>query len=194
VTVTTGRAGGRPRSGDVTGRVVLAARDAFAAKGFGAVTMSEIATSAGVGLDSIYRRWPSKQALLVDLVAHAFTADVTVPDSGSLVADLRVMLTALVRAVQSDLGNLLALAIAEAAQDAALAERLAHAQDVRRQATVVVIERAVARGELPADADGRLLLDTLAGLVWQRAWLNRASLTEADVRTTVTALVQGYRS
>jgi len=194
MTVTTARASGRPRSGDVTERVVRAAREAFVAKGFAAVTMSEIAASAGVGLDSIYRRWPSKPALLVDLVAHAFTADVSVPDTGTVVEDLRVLMHALVRAVQSDLGGLLALAVAEAAQDADLAERLARAQDVRRQTTVVVVERAVARGELPPGSDGRLLLDTLAGLVWQRAWLTRAPLTDAELEATVAALVTGYRS
>jgi AcrR family transcriptional regulator len=182
---------GRPRSGDVTGRVQRAARDAFSRKGFGPVTMSEIATAASVGLDSIYRRWSSKQALLVDLVANAFSEDVHVPDTGSLEDDLRALLTSLVRAVDGDLGTLLVVAAAEAAQDPALAARLAEAAAVRRQATLVVVDRAVDRGELPADVDGRLLLDTVAGVVWQRAWLSRLPLTADDVDAVVAGILRG---
>lgn len=192
MSVTTARASGRPRNTDVTERVQTAARAAFSRKGFGPVTMSEIATAAGVGLDSIYRRWTSKQALLVDVVASAFSADVRVPDTGDVEEDLRALVRGLARAVDADLGTLLAVAVAEAAQDPVLAARLAEAQKVRRQATLVVIERAVARGQLPADIDGRLILDTLGGLVWQRAWLTRAPLTSDDVDTAVAGVLRGY--
>lgn len=185
---------GRPRSDAVTDRVRAAARVAFAQQGFAAVTMADIAGSAGVGMDSIYRRWPSKQALLVDVVAAAVTHDVAVPDTGSIRTDLRELLTALARAVDADLGLLLTAAIAESVRDPQLAQQLATAQERRRAATVVVVDRAVARGELRSDAETDVLLDALAGLVWQRLWLSSTRLSKAEVIRVVDALLRGFVS
>jgi AcrR family transcriptional regulator len=190
----TGRAPGRRRSDVVTGKVMAAAREAFGTKGFTTVTMSDIASSAGVGLDSIYRRWSSKQALLVDLVAAAVVTDVRVPDTGSLVPDLEQLLISLARAVDGDFGALLATAVAECAHEPELSARLADAQTARRDMTLAVITRAVDRGELPADCDGQLVLDLLAGLVWQRAWLRRMPLTAAQARTAVRQVVAAART
>jgi AcrR family transcriptional regulator len=188
------RTAGRRRSDAVTGKVMAAAREAFGTKGFTTVTMSDIASSAGVGLDSIYRRWSSKQALLVDLVAAAVVTDVQVPDTGRLTTDLEQLLTSLARAVDSDFGALLATAVAECAHEPELASRLAQAQVARRDMTLVVITRAIERGELPEDCDAHLLLDLLAGLVWQRAWLRRMPLTQAQARLAVGQLVAAATS
>lgn len=156
------------------------------------MTMAEIAAAAGVGLDSIYRRWPAKQALLVDVVASAVAEEVTVPDTGSLAGDLEHLVSALIRAVNADLGPLLAAAIAEAAHDVALAQRLAEAQAGRRAATVVIVARAVERRDLRPDADPALLLDALAGVVWQRTWLTGQPLVPADATRLVAELLLGF--
>lgn len=183
---------GRPRSEALTRRVRAAAREAFARRGFAAVTMAEIASAAGVGLDSIYRRWPAKQALLVDVVAAAVAEDVAVPDTGSAIGDLTALVRALVQTMQADLGLLLTAAIAESARDPKLAEQLATAQKQRRSATAAVVHRGVARGELRADTDPDVLLDVLAGVVWQRLWLGAEPVRPEDVRPLVDAVLAGF--
>lgn len=183
---------GRPRSDDITLRVQSAARVAFAQRGITAVTMAEIASSAGVGLDSIYRRWSSKQSLLVDVVATAVADEVVVPDTGSLASDLERLMGSLIRAANADLGSLLAAAVAEARHDPELASRLADAQARRRQATTEVVERAVRRHELRPDVDPQILLDALAGIVWQRTWLAGTRMNPAQSASIVGALLDGF--
>lgn len=185
-------AAGRPRSDEVTHRVRIAARAVFAERGLASVTMAEIAASAGVGLDSIYRRWPAKQALLVDVVANVVAEEISVPDTGSLADDLQQLARGLIRAVNADLGPLLAAAVAEAAHDETLAGRLAEAQASRRAATTPIVQRALARGELHPDADGQLLLDALAGIVWQRTWLAGEPVSPDDAPRFVTELLAGF--
>jgi AcrR family transcriptional regulator len=183
---------GRPRSVAVTTRVQRAARRAFSARGFGNVTMADVAAEAGVGLDSIYRRWPSQQALLVDLVAEAVSTDVRVPDTGSLHEDLVELVRALARVADGELGRLLGTAIAEGLHDPLLARRLAEAQATRRRATVVVVDRAIQRGEVSRAVDAELLLDAAAGLVWQRVWIAHASLDDDQLHAAIAAIVRGF--
>jgi AcrR family transcriptional regulator len=154
--------------------------------------MAEIASAAGVGLDSIYRRWPAKPALLVDVVATAVAEEIAVPDEGSLARDLEHLLADLIRAANADLGRLLAVAIAEARHDPALAGQLAQAQARRRQATAVVVQRATERGELRAEADPQLLLDALAGVVWQRVWLAADPMSPVQAGGLVRGLLAGF--
>jgi AcrR family transcriptional regulator len=183
---------GRPRSDELTGRIRATARGLFADRGFAAVPMSEIAAACGVGLDSIYRRWPSKQALLLDVVSAAVGEEIAVPDTGTLLADLQQLTVTLASSMSGDLGRLLTAAITEASTDPGLAIQLTAAQARRRGATQVVVARAVDRGELSASADGQLLLDLIAGLVWQRIWLAGTGTTPTDLEDAVATLLTGF--
>lgn len=186
-----GRSVGRPRDLEVTARIRRVARAAFAQRGFAAVSMSEIAAGAEVGLDSIYRRWPSKPALLVDVVTHVVASEVVVPDCGSLRRDLELMIAGLADSMDGDLGILLSAAIAEAAIDPRLADQIVAAYARRRDATLPVIERAVDRGELSRGTDASLLLDLLAGYVWQHCLVTRRGARPIDAGRAVVAVLDG---
>lgn len=67
---------GRPHEADTTARIQGAALELFSERGFGSVTVDEIARSAGVGVATLYRRWPDKAALANDLFA-SILADMT---------------------------------------------------------------------------------------------------------------------
>jgi AcrR family transcriptional regulator len=60
------RGRGRPRAEDRTEAILTAASDLFEEVGYDQMTVQAIARRAGVGLATIYRRWPTKQALLAE--------------------------------------------------------------------------------------------------------------------------------
>lgn len=183
---------GRPRSSDVTDRVLAAAEQLFGERGFGPVTMAEVAAQAGVGLDSIYRRWSSKQRLLMDVVARAASERIPVADRGSLEADLVAIVRSVVSFAEGSGGKVLAAAIGEAAHDNELAALLAAAQERRRHDSVPVIKRAIERGELHDGSDGDLLLDVVNGVVWQRVLVAGKGLRRDQPQRLVRALLQGF--
>lgn len=57
---------GRPLAADRTDAILTAANDLFDEVGYDQLTVQDIAARAGVGLATLYRRWPTKHALLID--------------------------------------------------------------------------------------------------------------------------------
>lgn len=159
-----GRAGRRrDPSRDVA--ILDAALDVLAEAGYAGLTMDAVAAAAGAGKATVYRRWDSKPALVLDAIRRldAGVGDpAALPDTGSLRDDLAAVLArndgsgdARRLRVMAGLTSMLAEhpALADAA-DAAIIEPWAA---VNR----VLIERAVARREIAAPLD----IDALARLV-----------------------------
>jgi AcrR family transcriptional regulator len=67
--MTTDRKPGRPRDARVDAAVAEATRAVLAEHGFGGATVEAIAARAGVGKATIYRRWPSREALLLGVMS-----------------------------------------------------------------------------------------------------------------------------
>src|SRR6201986_4043216 len=78
---------GRPRAPGLEERVVDAAIAAYALGGGAGFTFDGIARSAGVGKSALYRRWPSRDALLRETLEARWYAVQTI-DSGTLRGDL----------------------------------------------------------------------------------------------------------
>jgi AcrR family transcriptional regulator len=71
---------GRPRDQTVEGKVVASTFDLLNEEGLGGLSVEGIAARAGVSKATIYRRWDSKEELLVDAFA-CVAEEVTIPDS-----------------------------------------------------------------------------------------------------------------
>src|SRR5437879_2704143 len=84
--------GGRPRDPSRDDVIRAAILRLLADVGYGALTMDAVASEAGVGKATIYRRWRTKQDLVVDTISDLNRAEATPADTGSLEGDLRVML------------------------------------------------------------------------------------------------------
>src|SRR5687767_6181262 len=87
------RGPGRPREERVTAAVLRAVVDLVTEQGIGAVTMDVVAARAGVSKPAIYRRWPTKQDLII-AAAETRIGVLSVPDLGDFRAELRFVLTA----------------------------------------------------------------------------------------------------
>lgn len=92
---------GRPRDPQKDVDVLQAARDLLIEHGYQGTTIVAIARRAGVGAPTIYRRWPSREALIED-AAFGHTEPAAVPESSG---DLRTDLGAWVRTFLDQLAD-----------------------------------------------------------------------------------------
>ncbi|MCV7163277.1 TetR/AcrR family transcriptional regulator [Mycobacterium stomatepiae] len=183
-------AGKLDRSLDIA--ILNAALAALTENGYDATNMDDIAARAGVGKAAIYRRWSSKAALITDVLVY-WRPDLRTddaPDTGSLTGDIDTLID---RAVSHDEGlitNDLLLRVAlEATRDPQLATALDDLMLLRggRQISIV-LARAVARGEIPADRDWSLVANVLTAMSLLRV-LNGQTVDAKFLRQVTDTLV-----
>ena len=140
-----------------------AADNLLAEVGFAAVTIEGIAARAGVGKQTIYRWWPSKTDVLMDAFLDDAVQHLIPQDSGNLGRDLRAHLRHLAEFLtQSDAGTVFRALAGQAQHDAKMAERFRRDYlGQQRQVGRAPFQRAIERGELPADTDIDLAVDQL---------------------------------
>jgi AcrR family transcriptional regulator len=171
---------GRPRDPQIEGRVFDAVMQVFWETGWSAFTLEAVARRAGVGREALYRRWPSKEVLLLQaLEARGPLADPI--DTGSLRSDL-VELAARMLTEFRGQGGLVALRVALDARvypdlldqltTSAQAQRIAAARDI--------FTRGRRRGELPERADTNELLEMLTGAVMSHVLYSYRSTDMTD--------------
>jgi AcrR family transcriptional regulator len=157
---------GRPRDAGAREAILDATLELLADRGFHATTMDAIAERAGVGKNTIYRRWPTKDDLFIDAMLH-FTADLELQAGPA--EDVYGRLLEYSRSVMRFYGDPLASRLipgllGELQRDPAFAD--AYAKRVvapLRQPIVSLLELARARGELRAEADPEQVADLLVG-------------------------------
>lgn len=178
VTATATVARGRPRSPEADAAIRQATVDLLATEGYANLTMSGVATEAGVSTATLYRRWSSKLELVVDVLA-ARAEEQPVPDTGSLEGDCRAIVHTLVdKARTTPSTPLLAGLVGEIPRNPELGEALrATLIGPRRQAFNEVFARAAKRGELRKGVDAELAADLLFGPLYHRLLFTGAPVT-----------------
>jgi AcrR family transcriptional regulator len=186
---------GRPRSAEADRAILNAAVDLLAERGLAAMSIEEVAARAGVGKATIYRRWSSKGLLALDAFVTSFQEQQPLPDTGTLRGDLIAALTAWVRAVTgTSMGAMLTGLIAEAQHDPSLraAWRERVLEPLRSQHRIM-LDRAIARGEIPATVDQEAVLDLFFGAAQHRLLLDHLPLTDDFIRQVVDVILNGIR-
>src|SRR5215212_1028532 len=163
--------GGRPRDPSRDGVIRAAILRLLADVGYGALTMDAVASEAGVGKATIYRRWRTKQDLVVDTISDLNRAEATPPDTGSLEGDLRLMLRSLVAVITGPTGAATLSLLSTVPHQPALAEAFRNGPlSVWRDSFRQIWARAEERGEVPAGISTSVLSETTSALLVQR-WL-----------------------
>ncbi|MET7992973.1 TetR/AcrR family transcriptional regulator [Amycolatopsis sp. NPDC005232] len=167
------------RSEDARRAVLEAADDLLVEHGFAGLTIERIAAAAGVAKQTIYRWWPSKVDILLDALGDDLAEELVPPDHGDLRRDLREHLAAVATFLTTaDAGAVFRALIGQAQHDPELAARLRaeqiHGQHERDR---LPFERAVARGELPADTELDCLVEQAIGPVHYRVLVTGAPVT-----------------
>ncbi|WP_394554779.1 TetR/AcrR family transcriptional regulator [Agromyces sp. MMS24-JH15] len=162
---------GRPR--DVAGRraALEAARDLVVAEGYDRLSMAEIAQRAGVGRQTLYRWWPSKQAIVADCVldeALPLQLDLATA-SGDLAADLGAWMSRSADALAADApAELYRALLAAAASDPAAAARMEERFDRPLRRAILDAFAAAGRAEESAELAADLLMGALLNVIVTR--------------------------
>lgn len=149
--------------------ILDAALAGVAEHGYDRLSMDDIASRAGVGKAAIYRRWPSKAVVVADAIAHwrRRLGPVEPPDTGSLRGDIEAVVATM---PELDTANSSTIQVVVGVATAAMHDPvLAAALDdlvlsPPRHAVRTLLDRAVARGEIPAGRDLSLIPDVALGL------------------------------
>lgn len=183
---------GRPRDAAADAAILDAAVGVLAELGSAAFTVDAVAARAGCGKATIYRRWPSRSALLLD-TAHQMGLHPTPFDTGSLRSDMVALLTELARKMrETEAGRILPSVVAEAVVNKEMRDVLTAWIHDRRQSPREIVARAVERGELPTDVDVELLLDLTGGTVIFRELIAGERTERADVERLIDAVLPGF--
>jgi AcrR family transcriptional regulator len=168
---------GRPRDENVHRAILDATRDFIRDEGYSSFSIEGVAARAGVAKQSIYRRWASKGALLVDLYMDGLQTTSPLPTRGWANDLLAIMLQTTKRLQDTTYGNLLKGLAIEAQSDPEIRKIvLDKIIEPRRQAARSVIERAIGSGQLPEDLDADMVVDFVFGSVWFNLLLGDATV------------------
>jgi AcrR family transcriptional regulator len=155
---------GRPRRASARPAIIEATLELLAERGFQAATIDAIAARAGVGRNTIYRRWSSKEELIADAL-HELTAELDVHEGDDLYGLLLDWIQDFARVFADPLfGRILPAVLGELQQNPDFArvysERVVRP---RYDALLELLRQALERGELRRDADVEQIADLLAG-------------------------------
>jgi AcrR family transcriptional regulator len=185
------RPGGRAaRIREAVHRAVL---DVVAEQGVDKVGIPEISRRAGVRDSSIYRRWGTRENLILDALLAASERTLPVPDTGTLHGDLTALATALIDYLDAPLGRGLLRALPFITDSEEISEARKAFWDTRYQATEAMISRAVARGELPPDTDARITIELLIAPIHFRNLLTRERIDAEFAKQLVTYVIRALQ-
>jgi AcrR family transcriptional regulator len=160
------RVAGRPRSAEVERAIIDAALDHVESHGLSGLSIEGIAATAGVGKTTIYRRWPNKEALVLDALGSLQEPLPELP--GTSVRDDLVTLVEAVRRKKADsrAARLLPCVMGEAHRHPELARQyVATYVEPRREVMREVLRRGMRTGELRSDLDLEVVQAMLTGAV-----------------------------
>ena len=177
-----------------------AIRDATVAElataGYGALTIESVATRAQTGKASIYRRWSTKQELVMDSLCCSMTNDLKVDtwqldDRTSTRDALLEMAYQAARSMSGDRGDAMRSIMSASLRDPSFAEAFENQfHDPRKAVLNDVLARGIERGEIRADAVvGGMFIDILAGALIHRYLIRRQPATKKELSAFVDEFV-----
>jgi AcrR family transcriptional regulator len=185
---------GRPRDVRHDQKILDSTLELLREHGYGGLTIDGVAARAGVGRPTIYRRWPSKPALVVAAMVDSQRLAIPEIDAGSLRADLLT-----VQRHQIELMNrpsnrrITAGLIADLTTDPVLSDSYVQQYlEPRRAAVWRVLQRGVDRGELDPDADFALIYELLIGPLFIRSVVWGQPLGPDVAENTVDVIVTAF--
>jgi len=143
---------GRPRDAGADERILAAAAELILLHGYDNMTVDEVAARAKAGKATVYRRWAGKEDLAFAALEQLYGSEFPLPDTGSIVGDLREAFTQALEFASSDAGKAyLRMTISESMRDDRLRSLYTSAHNAQEAAAREMFERGIARGELRAD-------------------------------------------
>jgi AcrR family transcriptional regulator len=145
-----------------------------------------------VAKTTIYRSWPNRPTLVVDLLAQMAAVAVPLPGGRDAMRALRREFRQIAKIADGLEGRLLISLLGEAQRDpavrTALLERIFHP---RTEASAHAVRRAQASGTLRRDVPPSLAVDLLVGPLFYRMFVQHAPVTEDFVKQVFQHVLAG---
>ncbi|MFI0419540.1 TetR/AcrR family transcriptional regulator [Spongiactinospora sp. 9N601] len=182
---------GRPRDPHIDASVLRATLAVLDDIGYARLTLEEVARRADTTKPAIYRRWRTRQHLVLDALASRL-GGAEAPDTGCTLCDLNEGINVFVAAFRRIPPGVLAPLFADCSAVPELRGAFMRTLfDPPRAAVARMLDNAQARGDLRGDIDRDLALDMLGSLVHYRALFGHAAISADDVQHAVEALLGG---
>jgi AcrR family transcriptional regulator len=193
----------RPRTGNQRNpllhqAIIAAATEVLDKGGPKHFTIEAVAKLAGCGKPTIYRWWPSRHALLLEVYHRASKQEFVEPDQQDLAKDLTTMLRHVWQVWREDgKGALFRLLLSEMMLEEVGTRYLREVFIPRRQAfTARAFQAAKDRGEIPPATDIKFLMDLYYG--YSFFYLITGQLEDDEgpdrISATVAELAKGRRA
>lgn len=169
--------------------ILRAALTELALFDYGGMNIEDVAHRAGVNKTTVYRKWPTKSALVMAALTSVFELFAVGPSAGDLRSDLRRIAQQLIAFTLSSEGkSLLRLRLVQHPEPelAEIAKQL-RARSIKQ--ILNVLKPALARGEIAAGVDIRLLLDMLWGVLFAKLMFNMESIDSATLERILDLLL-----
>jgi AcrR family transcriptional regulator len=161
------RQGGR--SARVRAAVIAATFDELADRGYSGVSLDGVAARAEVHKTTVYRRWHTKEALVLDAMLEQASQTVAVPDTGSLRGDLLELARRSATIQTSPAGEAVVRAVAgEASGNPQMAAASRQFWAERLELDRTILQRACDRGEIRENTQHRPVIEALLGPLYFR--------------------------
>jgi Transcriptional regulator len=181
-------AGSRRRGATLEDAIRAAAFAELTEVGYTAFSVEAVAARAHTGKASIYRRWPTKQELVMDALDAGLPTPeqcgitMELDDSITTADALRRVAEAVAAVITSPSGDAIRAIKCEALSDPELARLVDERfQAPRREFVVGVLRRGVERGEVRPDAATPLVADVIPAILSHRVIMMREKLTKRDI-------------
>jgi AcrR family transcriptional regulator len=165
--------------------VLATAFELLSEGGVASFTVDEVARRSGVAKTTIYRHWPTREALVIDACSRMIAQQET-PDTGSLEGDVTAILMEIAHLLQTANWSFVLPSIVDTAErDPEFAEihsriKRGHTAPLRE-----VLLRAAGRGELSAHADVSTIVAALLGPLFYRRWFSREPIDDQFVKAII---------
>jgi AcrR family transcriptional regulator len=169
---------------DVTDALTRAFFEEWARVGYAALSLERVAKNAGAGKAALYRRWSSKVIMASDLLSRVGLTLFELPDTGSLQADLLAFLLALRVVLKHRVTQRVTVdLLAEIGREPALEAAIRPFQEARRKRVTTLVDRAIARGEVPMSVDRETTADFMVSALYWRLVVTGGRSTRQHLET-----------
>lgn len=184
------RSPGRPRDASRESAILEETLAILGEEGFAGLTVDAVVARAKVSKATIYRRWSSKEELA--MAAFELLPPIETPNTGNLEDDVLAYIEQYGSYLKTtQLSSVLPALVSEATHNPVLADKLRETVRARRVTGIEMVERAIARGELPAAVNAELVQELIISTMIHRSFFEPDRLESGDFRTITRIIIAG---
>lgn len=180
---------------DLTAALYRALFEEWAEHGYAAISLERVASRAGAGKAAIYRRWSAKRDFAEEAIQAIGIKLADFTDHGSLKADLKAYLLVTRRVFRHRLiRRILPDMQAERVRSGDLSDMLNRLSESRRRLGKILLERAIARGELSEGMDMEVALDLFPSVLYMQMIVMGKRVPRTDLERQIEILVVALKA